>query len=134
MKNILVAYDGSAPARRALETAADLALAMGAKLTIVGVVPEELGLPILMDPFDDTTVHAKQLKDAIGYLEGRGIDAETLEPRGDPAKEIEKIARSGGYDTVVLGSRGLGAAGRLVLGSVSAHIATHSGGTVVIVN
>ena len=133
MKNILVAYDGSAPARRALETAATLASAMRATLTVVSVVPEDLGLEVLIDPFDDEGVHAKYLEDAVAYLETRGVKAETLAARGDPAKEIIKIAR-GAYDTIVLGSRGIGTARRLVLGSVSAYVATHSKGTVVIVH
>jgi len=134
MKKVLVAYDGSAPAHRALELAADLAKGLGATLTLISVVPQELGLSVTVDPFDDAGVHQKQLEDATAYIESRGLRAETLEPRGDPAKVIERVARADGYDTVVIGSRGLGGAARLLLGSVSSHVANHAKGTVVIVH
>jgi nucleotide-binding universal stress UspA family protein len=55
-----------------------------------------------------------------------------IEPAGDPAKEIEKIAEMGKFDTIVLGTRGLGAVGRFLQGSVSEHVATHTDATVVI--
>jgi nucleotide-binding universal stress UspA family protein len=61
-----------------------------------------------------------------------GITAELLEPSGDPARTIERIAGDGGFDTVVIGSRGLGMISRLMQGSVSEHVATHTDATVVI--
>jgi nucleotide-binding universal stress UspA family protein len=134
MKKILVAYDGSAPARRALETAAALAAAEEATVTVISVVPEALGLAVLTDPSDDAAVHRDQLADAVAFLEKRRIQAETLQPAGDPARAIESVARTGGFDTVVLGSRGRGAVSRALLGSVSSHVATHVKGTVVIVH
>jgi nucleotide-binding universal stress UspA family protein len=41
---------------------------------------------------------------------------------GDPAEEIVDEAATGDYDVVVVGSRELGALGRLVLGSVSTEV------------
>lgn len=134
MKKVLVAYDGSAPAHRALEMAAALATQENASVTVISVVPETLGLAVLTDPFDDASVHGKQLADASAFLEGRGIQAETLQPTGDPARAIESVARKGSYDTVVLGSRGLGTVSRVLLGSVSSHVASHVKGTVIIVH
>jgi nucleotide-binding universal stress UspA family protein len=61
-----------------------------------------------------------------------GIEAELLEPAGDPAAAIERVAEAGGFDTIVVGSRGLGAVGRFLQGSVSEHVATHARATVVI--
>jgi nucleotide-binding universal stress UspA family protein len=55
-----------------------------------------------------------------------------IEPAGDPAKEIEKIAEAGKFDTIVIGSRGLGAIGRVFQGSVSEHVATHAAATVIV--
>jgi nucleotide-binding universal stress UspA family protein len=54
------------------------------------------------------------------------------EPAGDPAPTFEKIAEEGGYDMVVVGSRGLGLLSRALQGSVSEHVATHSKTTVVV--
>jgi nucleotide-binding universal stress UspA family protein len=134
VKKILVAYDGGVHARRALEKAADFALAGGGAVTVISVVPERLGLRLTIDPFDDEKVHADYLDEAAGFLQRRGLTAETLQPKGDPAHVIEKVARQGGYDMIVLGSRGRGTASRLLLGSVSAHVAARAKADVVIVH
>lgn len=131
MKNILVAYDGEEPAKRALEMAIDLAKKFDGALSVVSVVPQRPGRSP-MDPWDDRSVHAQQLIEARDILARAGIQAEMLEPAGDPAVAIERIADSGHFDTIVLGSRGLGAVGRFLQGSVSEHVATHTEATVVI--
>jgi nucleotide-binding universal stress UspA family protein len=133
MKKILVAYDGSEPAKHALEQAADLAAAMGGTVTVVSVVPVHPGR-IAVDPWDDRAVHDAELGEANAILEKRHVTWDVLEPAGDPARTIERIAEDGGYDTVILGSRGLGTAARILQGSVSEHVATHSKATVVIVH
>ncbi len=131
MKRILVAFDGGEPARRALDTAIDLAKKFDALIAIVSVVPFHPGRSPV-DPSDDQAVHAKELLEARAILAESGIEADLLEPIGDPARTIERIAVDGGFDTVVLGSRGLSAASRFLQGSVSEHVATHSEVTVVI--
>jgi nucleotide-binding universal stress UspA family protein len=133
MKKILVAYDGSDPAKRALEQAAELAQAMGARLTIVSVVPIR-PRPSPADPWDDTITHADELAEAKALLATRKVECDLLEPPGDPAQTIEQIAEEGAYDMVILGSRGLGTAQRLVQGSVSEHVARHAKSTIVIVH
>ena len=131
MKKILLAYDGGEPARHALDTAAELALKFGASLSVVSVVPVHPGrAPV--DPWDDSTVHAQELVEARRLLQEKGIAADLMEPAGDPAKTIEHIAAEGGFDTIVLGSRGLSMVGRALQGSVSEHVATHAEATVVI--
>jgi nucleotide-binding universal stress UspA family protein len=131
MKRILVAYDGGDPGRRALDTAVELAKATGGSLSVVSVVPIRAGrAPI--DPWDDREVHANELKEAKTILGEAGISADYLEPFGDPARTIESLVRDRGYDTVVLGARGLGTLSRFLQGSVSEHVATHAQATVVI--
>lgn len=131
MRKILVAFDAGAPARRALETAIDLAKRFDATLTVVSVVPVHPGrTPI--DPWDDTAVHTQQLQEARQVLAQHEVDAELIEPAGDPAKVIERIAETGGFDTIVVGSRGLNTIARFLQGSVSEHVATHAEATVVI--
>jgi nucleotide-binding universal stress UspA family protein len=85
-----------------------------------------------MDPWDDRSTHAQQLLEAREILTRSGVEAEMIEPAGDPAKEIEKIAEAGKFDTIVMGSRGLGAVSRMLQGSVSEHVATHAAATVVV--
>lgn len=131
MKRILLAYDGAEPARKALAAAADLAKKYEASVTVVSVVPVHPGrAPI--DPWDDTEVHDAQLHEADAELRKLGIEAKLLEPAGDPAATIERVAAQGDYDTIVIGARGLGTLGRILQGSVSAHVATHAETTVVI--
>ena len=131
MQRILVAYDGSEPARRALDTTIDLAKLSGARVTVASVVPVHPGrVPI--DPWDDPAIHTQELRDAKQILAEHGIRAEFVRPFGDPAKEIEALAETGGFDTIVVGSRGLGTVSRFLQGSVSEHVATHATATVVI--
>jgi nucleotide-binding universal stress UspA family protein len=131
MKKILLAYDGGDPARHALDTAAELTLKFGASLSVVSVVPLRTGRAA-MDPWDDSVVHAQELAEAKRLLQEKGVEADLMEPAGDPAKTIEHIAEEGGFDTIVMGSRGLGAMGRVLQGSVSEHVATHSDRTIII--
>lgn len=131
MKRILVAYDGGEPAIRALHTAIDLAKKFDGLVDVVSVVPFHPGrMPV--DPWDDRPVHTKELADARAILAEEGIEARFIEPYGDPAQTIERIAEDGGYDTVIVGSRGLGTLSRILRGSVSEHVATHSGTTVIV--
>jgi nucleotide-binding universal stress UspA family protein len=131
MKKILVAYDGDTPARRALDLTADLALKYGAVVSVVSVTPVHPGrAPI--DPWDDRPVHVKALRDAQLVLREKGIEPELLAPSGDPAETIERIAAEGEFDTVILGSRGLGAVSRALQGSTSEHVATHAATTVIV--
>ena len=131
MKRILVGYDGGAPSHRALDTAIELAKKFGATISVVSVVPVHPGR-VPVDPWDDAPVHAEELKEAREILANQGIEAEMLEPMGDPATTIEDIAEARGFDTIVVGSRGLGDAARFFQGSVSEHVATHASATVVI--
>jgi nucleotide-binding universal stress UspA family protein len=131
MKKILLAFDGGEPAKKALETAVELAKKFDATLSVVSVVPVHPGrAPV--DPWDDREVHANELLEARKMLRDQGIEAELIEPAGDPARTIERIARDGGFDTIVIGSRGLSALDRMLQGSVSEHVATHSDATVIV--
>lgn len=131
MKKILVAYDGGEPAHRALDMAADLAARFDAKVGVVSVIPHHPGRSPI-DPWDDRPVHTAELAEARTLLEARGIESTLYEPAGEPASTIERIADEGGYDVVVVGSRGLGSLARFLEGSVSGHVATHSEATVIV--
>ncbi len=131
MDKILLAYDGGEPAKRALEQTIELARRFNATVGVVSVVPVRPSLPNA-DPWDDRTVHAQELIEARRLLREAGIEAELLEPGGDPARTIERIADERGYDTIVIGTRGMGTLARLIQGSVSDHVASHAHATVVV--
>jgi nucleotide-binding universal stress UspA family protein len=131
---ILLAYDGFPPAWRALEQAAELAADGHATVTILSVVPEvdarasKAGGHRWLPPHAHEDVAA-----AHSYLRDRGIEAEMKIAHGDPGDEIRKEAACGGYDMIVVGSRGRGAVKRLVLSSVSKRLADEAACPVLIV-
>jgi nucleotide-binding universal stress UspA family protein len=131
MKKILVAYDGTAPAHRALDMAADLATRYEAEVGVVSVVPFHGGRSPI-DPWDDMSVHTEELVEARDLLVARGVEPLLYEPAGEPAAMIEHIALAGDYDVVVVGSRGLSSLSRFLRGSVSEHVATHTDATVIV--
>jgi nucleotide-binding universal stress UspA family protein len=131
MKKILLAYDGGEPARRALQTAGELARAFHAPLSVVSVVPEDARRPAA-DPSNDEFAHARELQEAKRLLAEMGIDVELLEPSGDPARRIEQIAAEGGFDTIVLGSGGDGHVDGAPHDGVSRCVLAHAAATVVV--
>lgn len=131
MQHILVAYDGGEPARRALNTAVELARHFDASLAIISVIPRHPGrMPV--DPWDDKPVHDQELAEARAIAETAGVTPELIEPSGDPARAIERVAAMGRFDTIVVGTRDQDALARWFQGSTSAHVATHAQATVVI--
>ncbi len=130
MKKILLAYDGGEPARRALETAGELARAFHAPVSVVGVVPDCAGGPA--GTSIDASARAHGLQEAKRLLAAMGVEVEVLEPSGDPARRIEQIAEEGGFDTIVIGSGDAVPIDRAFRGSVSRHVVAHASATVVV--
>jgi nucleotide-binding universal stress UspA family protein len=131
IERILVAYDGTQPAKRALGLAARLARAMNSTIGIVSVVPSHGGR-IAGDPWDDEPTHRQELAEAEAMAQKLGVKAEVILRTGDVSHTIEREIEQGGFDTIVLGSRGLGLADRVLLGSVSQHVLTHTKATVIV--
>jgi nucleotide-binding universal stress UspA family protein len=135
MTSILVAYNGGDHSQRALATAAGLARATLAKVAVISVVPllPDRGRPSVA-PWDDEAVHRARLEEADDYLKRSGIEPELIEAVGEPARAIETVVETRGYDMVVIGGGRAGALTRLLAGSVTLHVARHARATVVIVN
>jgi len=103
MRKILVAYDGGVHGRAALDLAARLARAFAARVDVVSVVPGGFG--IRGDTGMGTAIaHARSLVEAREALRADGIDAGLVEPAGDPAETIGRLAEEGGYDTLIVGA------------------------------
>jgi nucleotide-binding universal stress UspA family protein len=130
---VLVAYDGSEAAGRALERTAQLA--PGAHVTVISVVPLQPSGPHSTGPVmsGDVEAHSRELEEAVARLKSLGIEAaESLEAVGHPADAIVEEAERGGFDLVVVGSRGLH--GVRALGSVSERVAHRARCSVLVVN
>jgi nucleotide-binding universal stress UspA family protein len=118
VRNVLVAYDGSEAARRALAHAADLARPDD-RLAVVDVMPDP-GVSAAIGPPSEQLRQEQALDDARGFLAERGIDAELLARVGNAASEILAAAEQVDADIVVLGRRR--GPGPHLLGSISSHV------------
>jgi nucleotide-binding universal stress UspA family protein len=122
MRNIVVGYDGSDTAKRALGRAAELA--NGASVTVVSAVhvhPAAGRSAGPVDP-DEVSERRQELAEAETLLAEKGITPELVEGHGDPAEVIVEQAKGTGADLIVVGSRGLSLAERVLLGSVSTKV------------
>ena len=125
MKKILIATDGSASAREAIEFGLELAEKHAAEVTFVTVCPvldrsfaDGIGVPAAV-PHQIDELDRKPLEDALAFAAERDIDAEAELLAGLPADEIVAYADDLDADLIVLGSRGRGALATALLGSVS---------------
>lgn len=124
MQNVVVGYDGSDEAERALERAGTIGAAGGRVTVVMAVsVGAHLGGRSMGALNEDELAAARtSLEAARGRLASQGVDAHAIEGEGEPAEVITQAAKELGADLVVVGTRGLGAAKRMVLGSVSSKV------------
>jgi nucleotide-binding universal stress UspA family protein len=119
---IVVGYDGSDGAKRALDRAVALAGNDG-QLTVVAAAETHIRTGITqgghLDP-SEFEQRRDDLEAAKKLLSDRGVEAETVAAQGDPGEAILNIAKDA--DLVVVGSRGLNPFQRLLLGSVSSKV------------
>ena len=136
MSTIVVGYDDTAGSQKALERAATLAKALGAKLVVTSVTPVMLSAgrsagPI--DPTDPPEKHAKELETARTYLEGQGVDADYQGAIGEPSDALVQLAEERGADMIVVGHHH-GVVHRLFGASVSDTVSHHAHCDVLIVH
>jgi len=133
-RRILLCYDGSAEARRALERVGEIASVVPCRVTVVSVAEPIYPNPPYTgyaDPGEEQA-HRRHLEEAAEDLRGQGVETTTLEPVGDPAAAILDTAREGA-DLVVVGSRHRGLIKRLLFRSVSAEIVVEAPCDVLVV-
>lgn len=144
MKKILVPFDGSETALRALEFAAGIGKPFGSEIMVVNVIV----------PYDYTKVPPRKPKNAIEEAEMAAKEPDPtpldiakgiLDKLGcttasyrlivdiDPAERILEYAKTAEADMIVLGNRGMGMLAELLIGSVSMKISQYAECPVVIV-
>ena len=130
--NILVALDGSEAGRRALEWALDMAKAGNVKLHAAYVV--ETGLFASL-PADNTVelMYSVLRKEGESVLEkakteaaAKGVTLTTHLKFGHAGSEVITLAEKIKADLIVVGSHGKSQTDRLLIGSVSTFVVTHS--------
>jgi nucleotide-binding universal stress UspA family protein len=128
VSTILVAFDGSEDAEKALSYAEALAKKTRAKMTLLYV--QEPGL-FKLKPETVKQIGAKILSKATKKI--KGIEFNQRIESGDPSKIISQIAEKEDYDLIAMGSKGQGGIRRFLLGSVSEHVLHYSNHAVLIV-
>jgi nucleotide-binding universal stress UspA family protein len=135
-KSILVAWDGSEHAKRALGEAVDLARTQQGRLTLLTVAAPLLVWPGYVPPITEADlISAAEKTLAEGEaLVPDGIPVSGRTAAGDPGLELVKRAGVGEHDLIVMGSRGRGAVRSAFLGSVSHYVLNHTTVPVLIIH
>lgn len=128
MSKILVPVDGSKSSEAAVKYAIEHArkldgvvvCAVNIQPSLPGTVSAVVSAKTLRAYHKDEG--AKVLAKAVAMLKKAGTTHETHVAIGDPAIEIATLVKSKGCDSVVMGSRGLGSIGGMVLGSVATKV------------
>lgn len=135
MRTIVVGYDETEPAKRALTRAAEFADVFGAKLIVASVAPSGVGhLGDATDPTDSPEQHVAILEGAREGLGDPKFATEFIAAIGAPADAIIELARDRRADLVVVGTRELNFVQRILGQSVSESVAHHTHCDVLIVH
>ncbi len=134
--HILLTTDGSELAARSLEQGIGLAKALGARVTILNVIqPLHVVAPpevMIAFPAGEYEKHAKNNADEVLQRAEKaageaGVDCQTLSvSHDDPWQAIVETAAGTGCDLIVMGSHGRAGLSKLVLGSETQKVLTHT--------
>ncbi len=133
---ILLATDGSEESRQAAQAAAELSKDTGSEVHVTYVLPSptELRGHHLYSREVMRSVSEQAEEEGRSFLEDQaqqlrssgGKVAETHLKAGEPDKEIVKLGEELNAGAIVIGSRGLGALKRALMGGVSESVVRHA--------
>jgi nucleotide-binding universal stress UspA family protein len=133
---VLLAYDGSRDAQQAANLVAATAWPPGSTVRVIGVIEPAVlaatawptAMPDYFAEADQqlTDYYTNELAEVVKRLEATDRAVESAVLRGRPATAIVDEAAAFAADLVVVGSRGRGAIGSLILGSVSGEVVDHA--------
>lgn len=136
IEKILLAYDGSEPARKALDAALDLARKYQAELYVLTVAqPPDFGEDVETEAIIENSrgYHERILTPVKDLVATSGVKAVFEVAVGHPAEQIIYHADRYLVDLIVLGHRGKSLFRRLLLGSVSKQVVQYADRTVLVV-
>jgi nucleotide-binding universal stress UspA family protein len=130
MRTVLVPFDGSEAATRALQYAIDFVKEYGRlNIHILNVQDEPVVYgdyltATLLDSLRGAATRAAEesLKSAQELLQSAGLDYKAHVALGGVAEQVLRVVQEQGCDTVIMGTRGKGAIGNLLLGSVATRV------------
>lgn len=127
MSSIVVAYDGSAPAERALARAAELAGLYETTLVITSVTPVLVGDLTLPEP-------GAELLEVAAKARDDGIEVDIVHAVGEPAQAIVEVAELKGAGLIVVGTHEPSVIERVMGFSVSENVQRRAHCDVLIVH
>jgi nucleotide-binding universal stress UspA family protein len=136
IKKILLAYDGSEPAKKALDTALDLALKYQAELYVLTVAqPPDFSEDVETEAIIENSrnYHQRILAPVRHAVGASGVKTVFEVAVGHAAQQIIYHADRYHVDLIVLGHRGKSMFRRLLLGSVSKQVVQYADRTVMVV-
>jgi nucleotide-binding universal stress UspA family protein len=135
-KSILVAWDGSEHAKRALGEAVDLARTQDGRLTLLTVAAPLRVWPGYVPPVSEADLisAAEKILAEGEALVPEGVPVSGRTAAGDPGFELVRRAAAADHDLIVMGSRGRGAVRSAFLGSVSHYVLNHTTVPVLIIH
>jgi nucleotide-binding universal stress UspA family protein len=121
VKNILVGYDESVPAKRALALAEDMAAQYDARIVLVSVLEPINAAPVqIMYPTEQEISNARRVVDLEARrMQSEGKRVEAFVEVGVPARVLLDLAQQLEIDVTVVGRSGKGAVARAIMGSVT---------------
>lgn len=137
---ILLAVDGSHYTKKMLAYLATHEEMFGAKnaftlLCVQAPLPPRaraaVGAEIANGFYADEST--KVTSPVVKFLDNHGITPKVVHKVGQPGEQIAKLAASGKFDLVMMGSHGHSALGNLVMGSVATQVLAHCSVPVLLV-
>ena len=132
-KKILVPYDGSEHAKKAVELAVEQCQNTdGAKLYLLTVGQSQFGKHSVDSAYDAERAGGakehltKMAEDEAEAMIPKDIQSDTLYDTGDPREIVVHTAEELGVDLIVMGSRGLGGFSTMLMGSCSNYVVGHA--------
>lgn len=131
---VVVAYDGSKHAHKAIDQLQVLSGPIDAVIVSVVRGPT-LGIRGAALDVDQAEIDdAREALDKVAAeLAGRGLSVRTRLAMGEPADVVVDIAEEEKAELIILGTRGLSLAKRIVMGSVSSSVLHHAPCSVFVV-
>lgn len=131
MQKLIVAYDGSTFAQKAIDKAVELAKKEETEIICVNVIEDFC--PIGLTEIDCTIVREMQTKEsnaitanALEEFKKAGVNARVIIEIGSPAEMIIEVAKREAADMIIAASHGKHGAKKFAFGSATARLIEHS--------
>ncbi len=143
MERILLPVDGSEQSRKAVHCAVELAENTGASVDLVHVLPTELALygfiaegtcPNLDQIEKKWEDRGRQILEKMAKEPHGNVRVTTRLEKGYASDIILRLARSGQYKMIVMGSKGAGWLKRVIYGSICSDVVEHAACPVLVVH